>query len=59
MKKAEFIPQWMDTRAGRVVNLPEATHSAPGRADYREAQDAISTAVLSRGAAKDGLTMGR
>ncbi|KIF77951.1 lipoprotein [Streptomyces sp. 150FB] len=59
VKKAEFIPEWMDTDAGRVVSLPEATREDPGRGDYREAREAIRTAVLSRGAEKDGLTMGR
>ncbi|MYV55225.1 CapA family protein, partial [Streptomyces sp. SID3212] len=57
--KAEFVPQWMDTGAGRVVALPEALRRSPGRADYREAQAAITKAVLSRGAAADGLRMGR
>ncbi|MFJ4923314.1 CapA family protein [Streptomyces sp. NPDC088725] len=59
VSKAEFVPQWMDTGAGRVVNLPEASRREPDRADYREARDEISAAVFSRGAAKDGLTMGR
>ncbi|WP_328584268.1 CapA family protein [Streptomyces sp. NBC_00370] len=58
VKKAEFIPEWMDTGAGRVVNLPAALDRSPERGDYREAQSAISEAVLSRGAAADGLTMG-
>ncbi|MFJ2645432.1 CapA family protein [Streptomyces sp. NPDC087420] len=56
--KAEFVPQWMDTGAGRVVNLPEALRRSPDRADYREAQAAITKAVLGRGAAADGLRMG-
>ncbi|MBT2460074.1 CapA family protein [Streptomyces sp. ISL-86] len=56
--KAEFIPQWMDIGAGKVVNLPEGLAKHPDRDDYETAQDAISEAVLSRGAAKDGLTMG-
>lgn len=56
--KAEFIPQMMDQSAGKVVNLPAAlARSSDG--DYEEAQDAISEAVLSRGAAKDGLTMAK
>ncbi|TDU74816.1 CapA family protein [Streptomyces sp. KS 21] len=56
--KAEFIPQMMDLSAGKVVNLPAAlARSSAG--DYEEAQDAISEAVLSRGAAKDGLTMAK
>ncbi|MFF2520869.1 CapA family protein [Streptomyces liangshanensis] len=57
--KAEFVPQWMDTGAGRVVDLPAALRRSPGRADYREAQAAITEAVLGRGAAADGLTRGR
>jgi hypothetical protein len=42
-----------------VVNLPEALRTSPGRADYREALSAIRSAVLGRGAASDGLTMGQ
>ncbi len=57
--KAEFVPQMMDLSAGRVVHLPDALAKDPGREDYESARDAISEAVLSRGAAKDGLTMGR
>ncbi|MFE6847405.1 CapA family protein [Streptomyces sp. NPDC057686] len=56
--KAEFIPQMMDLSAGKVVNLPAAlAQSSDG--EYEEAQGAISEAVLSRGAAKDGLTMAK
>nr|WSX48609.1 CapA family protein [Streptomyces sp. NBC_00974] len=54
--KAEFVPQMMDLGAGRVVNLPAALARHPGREDYENAQDAITEAVLGRGAAKDGLT---
>ncbi|MEV7562290.1 CapA family protein [Streptomyces sp. NPDC089795] len=57
--KAEFVPQMMDLSAGRVVHLPDALAKDPGREDYESARDAISEAVLSRGAAKDGLTMGK
>ncbi|MEW2635344.1 CapA family protein [Streptomyces sp. NPDC048389] len=57
--KAEYIPQWMDTAAGRVVNLPEAIRREGPRADYIAAQKAVTEAVLGRGAAQDGLTMGR
>ncbi|WP_030301181.1 CapA family protein [Streptomyces katrae] len=56
--KAEFIPQMMDLSAGKVVNLPAALALSPD-GDYAEAQDAVSEAVLSRGAAKDGLTMAK
>lgn len=54
--KAEFVPQMMDLAAGRVVNLPAALAQHPGREDYETARDAITEAVLGRGAAKDGLT---
>ncbi len=54
--KAEFIPQWFDTDAGRVVNLGAATGSDGSRAAVR---DRIRRIVLSRGAAHDGLVMGR
>lgn len=53
--KAEFVPQMMDLGAGRVVNLPAALAQNPGREDYESAQEAITEAVLGRGAAKDGL----
>lgn len=54
--KAEFVPQMMDLGAGRVVNLPAALAQNPGREDYENAREAITEAVLGRGAAKDGLT---
>ncbi|MFI8100682.1 CapA family protein [Streptomyces sp. NPDC086023] len=57
--RAEFVPQLMDLDAGKVVNLPEALAKDPGRDDYETARDVIREAVLSRGAAKDGLVMGR
>ncbi|MEV8531328.1 CapA family protein [Streptomyces sp. NPDC051211] len=56
--KAEFVPQLMDLGRGRVVNLPAALAADPDREDYESARDAITEAVLSRGAAKDGLTRG-
>ncbi|MFE6905435.1 CapA family protein [Streptomyces erythrochromogenes] len=52
---AEFVPQMMDLSAGRVVHLPDALAKNPGREDYEAARDEITEAVLSRGAAKDGL----
>ncbi|MBZ9599321.1 CapA family protein [Streptomyces yangpuensis] len=55
--KAEFVPQMMDLSAGRVVHLPDALAKDPGRQDYEAARDAITEAVLSRGAAKDGLVV--
>ncbi|MFE4874596.1 CapA family protein [Streptomyces sp. NPDC056682] len=57
--KAEFVPQWIDVDLGRVMSLPDALAKAPGRDEYTVAQEHIKEAVLSRGAAKDGLTMGR
>ncbi|MEV5440597.1 CapA family protein [Streptomyces sp. NPDC052682] len=53
--KAEFVPQWFDVDAGRVVNLNQAL--AQG-ADVTAVRDRIRDVVLSRGAAKDGLVMG-
>ncbi|ADI04119.1 hypothetical protein SBI_00998 [Streptomyces bingchenggensis BCW-1] len=52
VKKAEFIPHGVDNDPIRVVNLPRA-------GGHTEALDTIRRAVLSRGAARDGLTMGR
>ncbi|MFG3281655.1 CapA family protein [Streptomyces sp. NPDC048111] len=57
--RAEFVPQWIDVERGRVMSLPAALATSPGREDYTEALDHIRAAVLSRGAAKDGLTMSR
>lgn len=57
--KAEFVPQMMDLSAGRVVHLPDALAKDPGRQDYEAARDEITEAVLSRGAAKDGLVAAR
>ncbi len=59
VSKAEFVPQWIDVDRGRVMGLPEALTKSPGREDYTAAQDHIREAVLSRGAAKDGLTMSK
>ncbi|MGW7074937.1 CapA family protein [Streptomyces sp. NPDC054866] len=56
VKKAEYIPQWFDTDAGRVVNLNAALDRGADVADIR---DRIRRVVLSRGAGKDGLVMGR
>ncbi|MGW2564539.1 CapA family protein [Streptomyces sp. NPDC001514] len=55
--KAEFIPQWMDTAAGRVINLNAAIDG--GAAHHTAVRDRIREVVLSRGAAADGLLMGR
>ncbi|MFI8497005.1 CapA family protein [Streptomyces sp. NPDC085524] len=53
--KAEFVPQMMDLSTGRVVNL--ALHSEGE--EYETAKEAVTEAVLGRGAAKDGLTMAK
>ncbi|MFJ7134806.1 CapA family protein [Streptomyces fungicidicus] len=53
--RAEFVPQFFDVDAGRVVNLNQAL--ARG-AEVRAVRDRIRTVVLSRGAARDGLVMG-
>ncbi|MFI8792037.1 CapA family protein [Streptomyces sp. NPDC055105] len=56
VRKAEFIPQWFNFGSKRVINVNQSIHDGLGLTDVR---DRISQAVLSRGAAKDGLTMGR
>ncbi|WJV44837.1 CapA family protein [Streptomyces flavofungini] len=56
VRKAEFVPFWFDTDAGRVVNLNAAL--ARG-ADVADVRDRIRRVTLSRGAAEDGLVMGR
>ncbi|MFE2585590.1 CapA family protein [Streptomyces sp. NPDC059378] len=55
VSRAEFVPQLFDVDAGRVVDLNQAL--AQG-ADVEGVRDRIREVVLSRGAAKDGLTMG-
>ncbi|WP_073948678.1 CapA family protein [Streptomyces kebangsaanensis] len=54
--RAEFVPGVFDPDAGRVVNVGEAV--ARG-ADLQGVLDRIQTVVFGRGAAKDGLMMGR
>ncbi|AOR30477.1 hypothetical protein BFF78_04905 [Streptomyces fodineus] len=54
--RAEFIPQLYDFDAGRVVNLNRAIGDGAGLEGVR---DRIRDVVLSRGAAKDGLVMGK
>ncbi|MGX1885069.1 CapA family protein [Streptomyces sp. NPDC055287] len=56
VSKAEFIPQWFDTEAGRVVHLNTA---AEGGADHGSVRDRIRDVVLSRRAGEEGLVMGR
>ncbi|MFJ6572459.1 CapA family protein [Streptomyces sp. NPDC091292] len=53
VKKAEFVPTWFDTDAGRVYNLA-TDDDAPG-----DVRDRISEVVLSQGGGDDGLKMGR
>ncbi|MFJ3230762.1 CapA family protein [Streptomyces sp. NPDC086787] len=53
--RAEYIPQMYDLDAGRVVDLNAAIASG---ADLTGVRDHVRDAVLSRGAAKDGLVMG-
>ncbi|MEO3973783.1 CapA family protein [Streptomyces sp. CAU 1734] len=57
VRRAEFIPQLMDIGAGRVINVADALDRGADRDDYREALESVRTAVLSRGASADGLTM--
>ncbi|WP_328907269.1 CapA family protein [Streptomyces sp. NBC_00234] len=57
VKKAEFVPQWYDTVAGRVVNLAAAVDE--GADQQREVRDRIRAVVLGRGAAEDDLLMGK
>ncbi|MFE9774845.1 CapA family protein [Streptomyces sp. NPDC005931] len=54
--RAEFVPQFYDVDAGRVVDLNRAL--ARG-AEVGAVRDRIRDVVLSRGAAKDGLVMGQ
>jgi poly-gamma-glutamate synthesis protein (capsule biosynthesis protein) len=53
--RAEFVPQFFDVDAGRVVNLNRAL--ARG-AEVQAVRDRIREVVLSRGADQDGLVMG-
>ncbi|QNP66710.1 CapA family protein [Streptomyces genisteinicus] len=57
--RAEYVPQWMDTVAGRVVNLADAVAKGSARPEHHTALAAVTAAVLGRGAAGDGLVMGR
>jgi hypothetical protein len=59
VEKAEFIPHAVDNDPITVVNLPRALAKSPGNSRYTHALSTIQEAVLSRGAKKDGLTMGR
>ncbi|MFF3311230.1 CapA family protein [Streptomyces sp. NPDC002952] len=53
--RAEFLPQWFDVRSGRVVPL----HTGRQTPDTAAVRDRIRDVVLSRGAAQDGLVMGK
>ncbi|MFD9422889.1 MULTISPECIES: CapA family protein [unclassified Streptomyces] len=57
VRKAEFLPQWYDTDAGRVIGL-HPVGDGDGVEDRREIRDRIRTVVLGRGAGRDGLVMG-
>lgn len=59
VKKAEYIPHAVDNDPISLVNLPRALEKSPGNPGYTSALSTIQEAVLSRGAKKDGLTMGR
>ncbi|MFI2780574.1 CapA family protein [Streptomyces sp. ALB3] len=61
VSRAEFIPQWFDPEAGRVVGLGLKAPARSGAADsrLRGIRDRIHGVVLSRGAAKDGLVAGQ
>ncbi|MEU3949522.1 CapA family protein [Streptomyces sp. NPDC029526] len=54
--RAEFVPQLFDVDAGRVVNLNRALERG---AEVKAVRDRIRDVVLSRGAAQDGLVMGK
>ncbi|MEE1754517.1 CapA family protein [Streptomyces sp. SP18CS02] len=56
VRKAEFLPQWYNTATGRVINLNAAIERGE---DHTEVRDVIRRAVLDRGAAEDGLLMGK
>ncbi len=56
VEKAEFVPQWFDVGSFRVVNLGDARTQG---AHVTAVRDRIRQVVLSRGAAEDGLVMGR
>ncbi|WP_327342394.1 CapA family protein [Streptomyces europaeiscabiei] len=58
VSEAEFVPQWFDVARGRVVDLNSAIASGAG-AEVTAVRDRIRDVVLSRGAAQDGLVMGR
>jgi poly-gamma-glutamate synthesis protein (capsule biosynthesis protein) len=56
--KAEYVPHAVDNDPIAVVNLVRALRKDPGHDGYTAAFADIENAVLSRGAARDGLTLG-
>ena len=59
VSRAEVVPHLVDNDPLTLVNLPRALAKRPDRADYRAALTLITDAAFSRGAAEDGLTVGR
>ncbi|MEU8827606.1 CapA family protein [Streptomyces sp. NPDC048636] len=59
VKKAEYIPHAVANDPISLVNLPRALEKSPGNGGWTSALSTIQEAVLSRGAKKDGLAMGR
>ncbi|SFC91133.1 CapA family protein [Streptomyces aidingensis] len=59
VERAEYIPFVVDNDPIRVVSLPEALAADPDDAGRSATLDRIGRAVLGRGAAEDGLTLGR
>ncbi|GAA4891191.1 CapA family protein [Streptomyces coeruleoprunus] len=55
--RAEFLPQWFNTGTNRVVDLNAAIEG--GDTGLTAVRDRIVEVTLSRGAAADGLVMGR
>ncbi|GGQ06903.1 CapA family protein [Streptomyces roseolilacinus] len=55
--RAEFVPQWFDTAANRVVDLNAAV--ASGDTALAPVRDRITGVVLSRGAGAQGLVRAR
>ncbi|MEW2316688.1 CapA family protein [Streptomyces bauhiniae] len=56
VRRAEFLPQVYDLDAGRAIDVNRAIAAG---ADLAATRDRVRNTVLSRGAAKAGLTMGQ
>ncbi|MER8014094.1 CapA family protein [Streptomyces griseoluteus] len=56
VRRAEFLPQVYDLDAGRAIDVNRAIAAG---ADLAATRDRVRDTVLSRGAAKAGLTMGQ